>query len=230
MCEKGSLMMAYNINLLLLEDDIEVCNNLAYFLKQHFSHIFVANNTYEAHSVFQNNRVDMCIVDIELDGNENGLDFIESLRKKNQKIPILVITGHSDEKYLLRSANANIQGYLLKPITSQKLFQKISAAYSEDTSHSFYANGSSYIYRMDKKVFVFDGKEIALTYLEIEFVELMIQNRYNLVTYDAILSRLYDDFEKTIRNVQKILYRLKKKAPFFEVINHHGVGYMFEGK
>ena len=64
------------------------------------------------------NPVDIAFLDIEMRGT-NGITIAEILRTRNPKVNVVFCTGYSE--YSLNAWNLDCSGYLLKPITEEKL-------------------------------------------------------------------------------------------------------------
>ena len=62
---------------------------------------------------------DLLILDIEM-GPQNGMELAAHIRKEDEEIPILFVTGY--EKYMAQGYEVNALHYLLKPIRKEKLF------------------------------------------------------------------------------------------------------------
>lgn len=62
--------------------------------------------------------IDIAFLDIEMRGT-NGITIAEILRTKNPKINVIFCTGYSE--YSLDAWNLDCSGYLLKPITEEKV-------------------------------------------------------------------------------------------------------------
>ncbi len=76
-----------------------------------------------------NGKLDLIICDIEMPVM-NGLTFIERLRKglagkASKDIPVVILTGHSDEDNIQKAVELGIQGFLVKPISSAALEKRI---------------------------------------------------------------------------------------------------------
>lgn len=67
-------------------------------------------------------RFDAALLDIDWDGREAGLDAAEKLEQLSPQTKIIFVTGYNDrfsQKIFLR--NANLSGYLVKPVDEQLL-------------------------------------------------------------------------------------------------------------
>ena len=93
--------------ILFLEDNIEFATNSIDLLHVFVQDVYHAQSISEANVILDSNLIDIIICDIKLK-NENGLDFIRDFRKKNTKIPIIVISGHKDEEFLFRASDLQL--------------------------------------------------------------------------------------------------------------------------
>lgn len=75
------------------------------------------------------------LVDIELP-DMSGLDLLSELRRRNEMIPAIVITGHGDEDLELRAAEQNAVGYFQKPFDTSELLNTISGVLEHTTRSS----------------------------------------------------------------------------------------------
>lgn len=62
---------------------------------------------------------DLLILDIEM-GAQNGMELAGHIRKEDEEIPILFVTGY--DKYMAQGYEVAALHYLLKPIRKEKLF------------------------------------------------------------------------------------------------------------
>jgi two-component system, chemotaxis family, chemotaxis protein CheY len=77
-------------------------------------------------------KLDLVICDLEMPVL-NGLKFIEGLRKgvackESSDVPVIILTGHSDEENIQKAVQLGIQGFLVKPISSLALEKRIKSA------------------------------------------------------------------------------------------------------
>lgn len=102
------------------------------------------------------NRFDIAVLDIQMSG-QNGMELAKELRKLNDKICIIFVTGISD--FIGEGYNVYAVNYLLKPIDENRLFDALTAA-SERNINS------------DNKKIVLetDGETLAVYEDEIEYL------------------------------------------------------------
>ena len=73
----------------------------------------------------------LVICDLEMP-NVNGFQFLRRLRTSTEvvtpDVPVLVLTGHSDESTLHKVVELGVQGFLAKPVSKATLEERIRAA------------------------------------------------------------------------------------------------------
>jgi DNA-binding NarL/FixJ family response regulator len=57
---------------------------------------------------------DLVIVDLALEGGDDGLDLVKDMKTRHPKIPVLVLSMHPEEVYAERALRAGARGYLTK--------------------------------------------------------------------------------------------------------------------
>jgi len=113
------------LKILYVEDEIALrditCSSLGSVVKE----IIVASNGQEGLEKFNNNDIDLILTDIAMPIMD-GLEMIEEIRKKDNKIPILVTTafgsGHKEISNLKDIQNI---AYVMKPVDVMKLVEEI---------------------------------------------------------------------------------------------------------
>ena len=102
------------LKLLLVEDDAVMRETTLEFLSSFFSDITVAVDGEEAWEIFQNQKIDFLITDINMP-NMDGLKLISKVREVNEDLPVMILSAHTESKYFIESIRYSVDGYLLKP-------------------------------------------------------------------------------------------------------------------
>lgn len=117
------------ISLLYVEDELtlqeEVCQNLAPFVKE----IFRANNGKEGlkYYIEHHDKIDLIVTDI-LMPKLSGIDMIDEIREIDSEVPVIYSTAFSDSKYLKKTIEQSVAGYIIKPIDVELLLKAIEKA------------------------------------------------------------------------------------------------------
>ncbi|MEW5913651.1 MAG: response regulator transcription factor [Thermodesulfobacteriota bacterium] len=68
--------------------------------------------------------VDVAVVDISMPGLD-GLEVISQLKAQRPELPILVLTMHEEEQYVVRTISAGAKGYITKRSAPEQLVKAI---------------------------------------------------------------------------------------------------------
>ena len=83
-----------------------------------------ASNGNEAMELILKNTYDIILLDISMP-ILNGLQTLKLIKKHDNKLPVLMLSMHSEEQYAMRSMKAGASGYMTKEIAAQELVSAI---------------------------------------------------------------------------------------------------------
>jgi len=83
-----------------------------------------AGDGLEAMRVIQSQPCDVDLLDITMP-NKSGLDVLKQLHAESPRLPVLVLSMHSEDQYAIRMLRAGAAGYLTKESAPSKLVQAI---------------------------------------------------------------------------------------------------------
>jgi two-component system invasion response regulator UvrY len=87
-----------------------------------------AQNAQEALDLASKRRYDVLLLDVDMPG-ASGLDALKELREQQPKLPVLVLSIHSEEQYAARVLKAGAAGYLRKETAPEELVKAVRQAY-----------------------------------------------------------------------------------------------------
>ena len=117
-------MGKYNLSVLLVEDDRLSQMIYSEFIRKIVSDVYIANDGIEGVEVFKEKKPDIIITDIMMP-RMDGLEMIREIKKIDPQVKAIMISGHSEVDYFIRSIDLGVDGYLLKPIDNVRLENKI---------------------------------------------------------------------------------------------------------
>lgn len=79
-----------------------------------------ATNGPEAIELAANLKPDLIIMDILLKGSMDGVETMKKIRETSE-VPVIYLSGNSDEANMNRAKETDFAGYLVKPVTAQDL-------------------------------------------------------------------------------------------------------------
>ncbi|MDO4459706.1 MAG: response regulator [Clostridia bacterium] len=108
------------MHVLLVDDEYLNLCNLEEITEKLLSHDTRVGFTKasQAMKYIEENTIDLAFLDIEMRGI-NGINIAQSLREKNPRVNVIFCTGYSE--YALDAWDLDCSGYLLKPITEEKV-------------------------------------------------------------------------------------------------------------
>lgn len=218
-----------NYQLLLVDDDKQLLENLATTLSIFFKEVIPASHGKEAIEIYNNHHVDMIITDYVMP-IMSGHKFCSEIRKKDQKVPILMMSNSTDQEKLLNMIPLNLTGFLIKPIdystlcsSLMKLLDRVDKGkssikrLSKDLSYN----------RATKKLLLLD-KEIRLTKSEVKLLDILLENRGIFISSENLGEAIDERNIKSEQAVKNIIHRLRSKIGKNLITNVQGLGYVME--
>ena len=200
-------------NVLYVEDDKIVLENISSILSNFFKNFHTADNAEEGNKILNNNKIDLIIMDIELP-QINGIDFIKTIRKTNQDISIVIISAYTKTDYLLDSIELNLVKYIVKPLTSKKVYELL------DILNNLFNSNNDIIINNTRYA------KNSFTKREQEFLDIIKTNKF--ISYEQI-DILW--FEPPSQNALRLFIKqLRKKLPTNIIKNKSGIGYYLNEK
>lgn len=111
---------------ILLVDDVKFIRDLIRntLSSQGYSHFIEGENGYEAVELFDAERPDLVISDIEMKGL-NGLEALKKIRQIDKNVPVIIMTGNPTEDYVKHAVEFGMTDFVAKPIDVNRLMSVI---------------------------------------------------------------------------------------------------------
>lgn len=215
------------MNLLFLEDDVIIRNNYSNYLKKYFRNIFEASNAIEALKIFNSEKIDFILADIEMK-EINGIDFIKEIRSINKHIKIVIMSAYDDKSYLIQAIKLNLLDYLIKPVNRELFQNTISNVLNELKNKEKIFLKNDYIWDKKNKKLYLENNEINLTKNERILFSEFCNDDERIFTFEEISELIYPTEEYNINKIRMLIKRLKKKLNYSDTLeNIYNVGYQF---
>lgn len=218
--------------ILIVDDENDILEIIAEYAKQEGYTTILARNGESALKSFEENSIDLIILDIMLP-DLNGYEVAERIRKI-ENLPIIMLSAKSQEADKLKGFELGIVDYVTKPFSPRELMARIKVnlnkVLEEKQNRDKYTFEGVTIDRTAKKVFV-NEKEIELTIKEYELLNFLTQNKNVLFSREQILDKVWGiDFFGTDRTVDTHIKSLRKKIGKYRghIVTLRGAGYRFE--
>jgi len=108
------------LNVLIVEDNLSYALEYEMILEKFdYNVLGVFKNSSSALKSINKVRPDFMIIDLFLEGNDKGLDFLESV--KNYRIPFIICTGYPEEEYMDIAHDLGAEAFFTKPLDKNAL-------------------------------------------------------------------------------------------------------------
>ena len=221
-----------NLNILYIEDEENIRINIKKVLLLLCENVFDVSNINEAKLIFNKQRIDIIISDINLPDTD-GIDFIKELRRTDKTIPVILLSAFTDTKYLLEATKLKLVDYLTKPVDFKTLNNSLQSCVEEILDNSRYLinfqNNIQYNVLHKKLVDLNTKEEVALTLKELDLISFLIKNSNRIVSSEELKSNIWEDcFEATDSALKNLLNKVRKKIGKESITNISGVGYRLD--
>lgn len=224
--QKEYLEKLKTLTILYVEDEEDIrkkiSNSLSYYVKE----VIEAKNGQEGLELYYQTKPDIIFTDIMMPYID-GIELVQTIRKEDSKTPIVMVTAHTDQEYLLSAIELHLEQYIIKPINLKQLkktLEKCLNVISEN--HTIQMKlPDGYNYDIDHKILTLKNKDIHLTKKEIVFFELLINNKNRIVTYDELQNYVWKDDVMTEGALKSLIRNIRHKFPKDYIKNLSGIGY-----
>lgn len=111
--------------ILIVEDNENVRQAYQLILQAEGYQTITAESGAEGLEMIQKHHPNLVLLDVGLP-DINGFDVLSTLRQKNKELPVIMVTAYSSIKKVIEIMNLGISGYLVKPVTSERMIEKIN--------------------------------------------------------------------------------------------------------
>ncbi|HUL91011.1 MAG TPA: response regulator [Burkholderiales bacterium] len=225
---------------LVVDDDPIVREMVADYLTKHDVRVTAVADGKAMGETLANDVVDLIVLDLKLK-TEDGMNLARRLREEST-IPIIMLTGRSDEADRVMGLELGADDYITKPFSPRELLARIRTVLRRRSAEVRQGRPEGIrAYRFDgwelnlntRKLKRADGEVLALSKGEFSVLVVFLGAAHRVLSRDQILdmSRLHND-EVYNRAVDLQIMRLRRKiepdpaAPKY-IKTERGAGYLF---
>jgi len=221
------------INILIVEDESIVAMELeSYIEKQGYTVVDTCSSAKDAFKIVSEENINLILMDIRIKGDLDGVEAAVEIKKSHPQIEIIFLTAHLDDYNVNRAIEIDPVAYLSKPFNREELcvFLKITQRkIAKDTfveiinQHSIILD-QEFSYDPDNHTLYCCHEIISLTKKENALLELLLDNRNNVVDFYSIENTIWPDKETNINTIRTLIKRLRQKLKhkFIETVSSRG--------
>lgn len=120
-------------NILIVEDNIMIARDLeAILIQQNHNIVGIAKDSSSAETLVEDENVDLAFLDIQIEGEKDGVSLAYFLRDIRPELKIVFVTSHTNEKTVKRAAVVKPNGFVVKPFSEEAIFAALTVALADD--------------------------------------------------------------------------------------------------
>jgi len=218
------------MKLLIIEDDAKILSFLINGFTDMGCTIESAEDGGTGEYLATINHYDVIVLDWMLP-LKSGIQVLQTLRKKEIKTPIIMLTAKSEIDDKVKGLMQGADDYLSKPFSFKELNARIEALYrrSIDSASNNIKLKDFGVLDMYAKVIKKDNQEIILSKKEFDLLTFLIKHNHAIVSNAMIEEQLWDNESYINSNViQVTMYNLRKKVGKELIKSFRGLGYKIE--
>ncbi len=220
--------------ILVVEDDDQIRNFIAYTLKQEGFSCETASTAQKAMSLLVLGRIDLMLLDLGLP-DFDGMEVIQKVRAWSE-IPIIVISARDRDKEKAAALDAGADDYLTKPFSATELMARIRVEIRHlnkivRTSVQPVLSVGELSMDLEKGMVWLKGEPLHVTPLEYRLLALLFKNMGKVLTTQYILREVYGyEYGTDTQALRALMAGLRRKIEPIPAKPHYilteiGVGY-----
>ena len=224
------------MNILLVEDDKNICEMVCDFLKSENYNVITAIDGKMAIDIFKEHTFDIVLLDLMLP-KSSGLEYIRSV----SVIPVIIATAKDSDTDKMLGLNLGADDYITKPFSLVELLARIKAnirratVYSHsDSSLDKIIQYKDLVINVSKYTVSKNGTDLNLTHTEFEIIKLLATNQGRAFSKEQLYNIIWKEAYYGNENVLNThINRLRNKLSDEREKNTYiktlwGIGYKIE--
>lgn len=225
------------LKVLVVDDDREIVDSIAIFLRADGYEIEKAYNGLEALDIVMTHAIHLIILDImmpELDGIKTLLKLRES-----RNIPVILLSAKSEDADKILGLTAGADDYVTKPFNPSELVARVKSQLRRYTQlGAMQKTAAQIVIRglaldTESKSVMVDGEAVRLTPLEYKILELLCRHPGKVFSTEEIYRQVWNDdivsdnaIAVHVRHIREKIEINPKEPRYLKVV--WGVGYKIE--
>ncbi len=222
----------YSPRVIIIEDEPKVALFLKKGLEENQFKADIAYDGKMGKEMILKGKYDVVILDLNLP-LLNGYEICKEIRKRNNLVPVLMLTALSTTEDKLTGFESGADDYLVKPFEFRELLARIKALIKRTKQNGATGNVlkvADLELNTETKTVKRQGSVIDLTAKEFSLLELLIRNKEKVISRTEIADKIWDiNFDTGTNVIDVYINFLRKKIDknyLKKLIHTHiGMGY-----
>ena len=223
------------MNILVVDDDRQIVDSIAIFLKGEGYGVYKAYDGMEALETLGEREIHLMILDIMMP-KMDGIRTLMKLRE-SRNIPVILLSAKSEDADKILGLTAGADDYVTKPFNPSELMARIKSQLRRYTTlgamgaHRGEITIDGLSLDTDRKQVKVDGEEVRLTPIEYRILELLVQNRGKVFSAEEIYRKVWREDSAVadntiavhVRHIREKIEINPKEPKYLKVV--WGIGY-----
>lgn len=224
-----------NKEILVVDDDVELCNLLKQCLENEDYKVTCLHDGKQVLSSLKNTQVDMVILDVMLP-DIDGFTVLRHIRAYS-KLPVLMLSAKSDEMNKVLGLKTGADDYITKPFGLSELIARVENLFrrcgTSKTKQSDILEFEALQIDKDKCVVTLQNEILPLTSKEYKLLCFLADNPQKVFTKKQIYHEVWEEeFMYDDNTIMALISRLRKKLESNPEVPKYiqtvwGIGYRF---
>lgn len=217
------------VHILVVEDDEKLNRIVCTYLNDSGFQAKGCLGAQEAYDEMYNQLYDLIISDIMMPGID-GFEFARTVRKVNQRIPILFMSARDDLPSKQKGFQLGIDDYMVKPVDLDELVLRVRALLRRaNIEMERKITVGNLVLDADGMSAEVDGEEISLTNREFNIIFKLLSYPKKTFSRAQLMDEFWDiDSDTSLRAVDVYMTKLRNKlsgCDGFRIVTVRGLGY-----
>jgi DNA-binding response OmpR family regulator len=218
------------MKILIIEDNAILANGLRSAIEDAGYSVDVLMDGEHAISWLQTGQYDLLMLDLGLPSMD-GIEILRHLRRRNNPIPIIIITARDRLDQRISGLEEGADDYLCKPFSLEEVVARVRAVIrrSRSFSDNRLRNGQLELC-LSSRVLTLNGEKLELHRRELAVLECFLLNKGRLLSKDQLADSIAS-FEQDVSAgaIETYVSRLRKKIGSSAGIRTvRGLGYLMD--
>jgi len=194
--------------ILFIDDETEILEILENYFTS-FYEVYTANTFEKAINLIDSVDFDCIVSDVNLIEQE-GFEIVEYSKRKKKEIPVLLLSGLTEEEMILKGFDVGADDYIRKPFSCAELNARILTRLRKNRQ-KVHVIGDFKIDESSVQV-KYQEKLIPLTSMEFDILLFLVKNRGETFNKEEIYNKIWQQAPlDQMHTVQVHMFTLRKK-------------------
>lgn len=216
------------MRILLVEDDPMIGDAIQGALKDASYAADWVRDGLTALTALDAQHYDLVLLDLGLPGKD-GLEVLNSIRGRNNGVPLLIITARDSLDDRLRGLDGGADDYLLKPFEMAELLARMRAVLRRKGGSALpvFSNGVVSLDPISKQASTEENPDVQLSSREFSLLQALLIRPGAILSRSELEDRIYGWGNEVESNaVEFLIHALRRKLGSHVIKNVRGMGWM----